>query len=162
MKQTYRVVAGVIALGVLVQAAAVAFGWFDVINGVESGLVVDENFEPNAGHLLHGVVGMYVMPLLGLVLLIVSFLVAKVVPGARMWAAIVFVAILLQVVLAIVAFSTPIIGILHGANALVIFGAAGRAAMLARDTRATGTASAPGSVPSQRAGTSSTGSSLPA
>ena len=155
MKQTYRVIAGVIALGVLVQAAAVAFGWFDVINGVESGLVLDENFEPNAGHVLHGIVGMYVMPLLGLILLIVSFLAAKVVPGARTWAAIVFVAILLQVVLAIVAFSTPVVGILHGANALIIFGSAGRAAMLAADSRAAGTSTA-GAVPGQRADTSST------
>ena len=161
MKQTYRVLAGVIALGVLVQAAAVAFGWFDVISGLESGLVVDENFEPNAGHMLHGIVGMYVMPLLGLVLLVVSFLAAKSVPGARLWAAIVFVAIVLQVVLAIVAFSTPLVGILHGANALIIFGAAGRAAMLTRDTQPADAASAPGAVPSQRAGTSSTGSSLP-
>jgi heme A synthase len=162
VKQTYRVLAGVIALGVLVQAAAIAFGWFDVISGLESGLVVDENFEPNTGHMLHGIVGMYVMPLLGLVLLIVSFLAAKAVPGARMWAAIVLVAILLQVVLAIVAFSAPVVGILHGANALIIFGTAGRAAMLARVTRAAGTASVPGAVPSQRTGTSSTGSSLPA
>ena len=162
MKQTYRVIAGVIALGVLVQAAAVAFGWFDVISGLESGLVVDENFEPNAGHLLHGIVGMYVMPLLGLVLLIVSFLAAKVVPRARTWAAIVFVAIVLQVVLAIVAFSTPLVGILHGANALIIFGAAARAAMLVQGTRGAGAATASGAVPSQRAGTSSTGSSLPA
>ena len=160
MKQTYRVIAGVIALGVLVQAAAVAFGWFDVISGLESGLVVDENFEPNAGHMLHGIVGMYVMPLLGLVLLVVSFFAAKAVPGARKWAAIVFVAILLQVVLAIVAFSTSAVGILHGANALVIFAAAARAAMLVRDTRASD--SAPGAVPSQRAGTSPTESSLPA
>ena len=39
MKQTYRVVAGLIALGVLVQAAAVAFGWFDAINEIDNGLV---------------------------------------------------------------------------------------------------------------------------
>jgi heme A synthase len=162
VKQTYRALAGVIALGVIVQAAAIAFGWFDVISGLESGLVVDENFEPNTGHMLHGIVGMYVMPLLGLALLIVSFLAAKAVPGARMWAAILFVAILLQVVLAIVAFSAPVVGVLHGANALIIFGTAGRAAMLTRVTRAAGTASVPGAVPSQRTGTSSTGSSLPA
>ena len=59
VKQTYRVVAGLIALGVLVQAAAVAFGWFDAINEVDNGLVIDENYEGNAGHIVHGIVGMY-------------------------------------------------------------------------------------------------------
>lgn len=153
MKQTYRALAALIALGVMFQAAAVAFGWFDVISGLESGLVVDENFEPNTGHLLHGMVGMYVMPLLGLLLLIVSFLAAKSVPGARTWAGIVFVAIVLQVVLAIVAFSTPAVGILHGANALIIFGAAARAALLASG-RTAGTDSVAGRSESSASGSS--------
>lgn len=157
MKQTYRVLAGLIALGVLVQAASIAFGWFDVISEVENGAVLDENSELNAGHLTHGMVGLYVMPLLGLVLLIVSFLAAKVVPGARKWGGIVFGLIVLQVVLAIVAFSLPAIGALHGLNALLIFAAAGRAAMLARAGSRDGAAS----VPAQRSASgSSTGSSL--
>lgn len=160
MKQTYRAIAGVIALGVLVQAASVAFGWFEVINELDSGVVVDENFRGNAGHMVHGMVGMMVMPLLGLVLLIVSFFAAKVVPGARMWGAIVFGTILLQVVLGIVAFSAPVVGLLHGANALVIFGAAGRAAMLASPGRGTGSGGA-GALPRQRKESSASGSSLP-
>ena len=57
VKQTYRVVAGLIALGVLVQAAAVAFGWFDAINELDNGLVIDENYEGNAGHVVHGIGG---------------------------------------------------------------------------------------------------------
>ena len=162
MKQTYRVIAGVIALGVLVQAAAIAFGWFDAISQLDKGLVIDENYEGNAGHVLHGMFGMFVMPLLGLILLIVSFFAAKTVPGARKWAGIVFGVIVLQVVLAIVAFSAPIVGALHGINALVILGSAARAGMLAQDTRAASPGGAPGDVPSQRSGTSSTGSSLPA
>ncbi len=159
MKQTYRVLAGLIALGVLGQAAAVAFGWFDVINELDGGVDIDENFEGNAGHMLHGIVGMYVMPLLGLILLIVSFLAAKVVPAARLWAAVVLVAIVLQVVLAIVAFSAPVVGILHGANALVIFGAASRAGMLASSTgRGSAGGSGAASVPGQRSESTSTGS----
>jgi hypothetical protein len=158
VKQTYRAIAALVALGVLVQAASVAFGWFEVINDVDSGVVIDENFEGNAGHMLHGMVGMMVMPVLGLVMLIVSFFAAKVVPGARMWAAIVFVAIVLQVVLGLVAFSAPVVGILHGANALVIFAAAGRAAMLDSTGRGAGAA-----TPQQltETTTSGAGSSLP-
>ena len=44
------------------------------------------------------------MPVLGLILLIVSFFAAKVVPGARKWAGIVFGLIVLQVALAFVSF----------------------------------------------------------
>ena len=84
MKQTYRVLSGLIALGVLVQAAAVAFGWFEVISDVETGQVFDENTEFNLGHMVHLYGGMYVIPLLGLILLIVSFFAAKTVPDPRM------------------------------------------------------------------------------
>ncbi|WP_448625271.1 hypothetical protein [Geodermatophilus sp. URMC 64] len=132
MRQTYRVMAGLIALGVVVQAAAIAFGWFTAISDLDSGLVIDENYEGNGGHALHGIVGLYVMPALGLIFLIVALVAGRAVPRGRTWGAIVFVAILVQVVLAIVAFSAPAIGALHGLNALVILGTAGRAAMLAR------------------------------
>ena len=77
------------------------------------------------------------------------------------WAGIVFGVIVLQVALAFAAFSAPIIGALHGINALVLLGAAARAAALTRETRAAGTGPAAGAVPSQRTGTSSTGSYLP-
>ena len=158
MKQTYRVVAGLIALGVLVQAAAVAFGWFDAISGLENGLVIDENYEGNAGHALHGLVGFYAVPALGLILLIVSFFAAKDVPGARKWAGIVFGLIVLQVALAIFAFAlAPVIGALHGANALILLGCALRAVALTR----TGATGADGvSLPRQRSESSDTGSSL--
>ena len=156
MKQTYRVLAGLIALGVLLQAASVAFGWFDVLSAVDSGAVIDGSYEGNAGHMLHGTVGMMVIPLIGLILLIVSFFATKSVPQARKWAGIVFGLIVLQVALAFAAFSAPIIGALHGINALLLLGAAGRAATLTRETAGAGT----DAIPSQRTGTSSTGSSL--
>jgi heme A synthase len=135
VKQTYRIVAGLIALGVVVQAAAIAFGWFSVLNKIDNGLVVDKNYQGNAGHAIHGLNGMYVLPLLGLILLIVSFFAAKEVPGARKWAGIVFGTIVLQVALAFVAFGAPIVGALHGVNALVVLGTAVRTSMLAREAR---------------------------
>jgi heme A synthase len=159
MKQTYRVVAGLIALGVVVQASSVAFGWFQVISDVENGVVFDENSEFNLGHLVHLFGGLYALPVLGLVLLIVSFLAAKQVPGARKWGGIVFGLIVLQVALAIFAFAlSPVLGALHGINALLILGAALRAASLTR-AGASGTGAV--SVPQQRSGSASTGSSLP-
>lgn len=160
MKQTYRVVSGLIALGVLVQVGAIALGWFMALHDVENGLVIDENYDGNAGHIVHGVNGMYVMPLLGLILLVVSFFAAKSVPQARKWAGIVFGLIILQVVLAFVSFAAPVVGALHGLNALAILGTAVRAGMMARDAapgRAHGTG--PVDVPAQSTGSSSPKSS---
>ena len=157
MKQIYRVVSGLIALGVVVQAASVAYGWFDAINGLDNGLVIDQNYEGNAGHALHGIIGMYVLPLLGLILLIVSFFAAKTVPGARTWAGIVFGLIILQVILAFVSFGAPIVGALHGVNALAVLGTAARASALTRtqpSVRSQGTDSF--DIPAQ-----STGSAAP-
>lgn len=131
MKQAYRVLAALIALGVVVQAATIALGWFMTINEIDDGLVVDKDYEGNIGHSLHGTVGMMLMPAMALILFIVSFF-AKV-PGGVKWAGFVLLAVVLQVVLAIVSFSIPAIGALHGINALVVAGLAGAAA--ARATR---------------------------
>ncbi len=153
MKQTYRVIAGLIALGVLVQAAAIAFGWFDAISEIDKGLVIDENYEGNGGHAIHAINGMIVMPVLSLILLIVSFFAAKEVPGARQWAGIVFGLVVLQVALAFVSFSAPIVGTLHGINALLIIGVAGRAASLTRTTHVARQQSGGGfDVPAQSVG----------
>jgi hypothetical protein len=161
VKQTYRVLAGLIALGVLVQAAAIAFGWFSALSDIDSGTVIDGDYEGNVGHAIHGMNGMMVMPALALIFLIASFFARKVVPGAVKWAGIVFGVTLLQIALAFAAFSAPILGALHGINALVLFACAGRASMLTRESRAASAGAPAGSVPTQRTGTSSTGSNLP-
>lgn len=151
MKQTFRVLAWLVALGVVVQAAAIAFGWFDTLHQMDNGLVIGKNYEGNVGHAIHGTNGMFVIPLLGLALLVVSFLAAKSVPRARTWGAIVFGAIVLQVVLAFLAFSAPVLGALHGINALVVLGSAARAALLTREPRGAAVAGnrGPVSVPRQ-------------
>lgn len=135
MRSLYRGLALLICLGVLVQAAAIAFGWFDVIKDLQDGAVLDDDFEGNAGHAVHGMNGMTVMPLLGLLLLISSFFTK--VKGASKWAGGVFLAIVLQIVMGIASFSTPAIGILHGVNAFVIFGLALMAARRATLTSPT-------------------------
>jgi hypothetical protein len=162
VKQTYRVLSGLIALGVLVQAAAIAAAWFTTLSDVDNGLVIDKNYDGNGFHGLHAFVGFNVMPILGLVLLVVSFFAAKSVPGARKWGAIVFGLIILQVALALIAFSVPAIGALHGINALAVLGTAIRASMLARENAAA-RSSATGAfdVPQQAAGSSAPESSRP-
>lgn len=122
MRGAYKGIAHLIALGVLLQAAFVAAAWFQTINDVDGGTVINADYEGNLGHMLHGMVGMMVMPLLGLIFFIVSFF-AKL-PGGVKWAGFTFLAIVVQVVLAFVSFGVPIIGALHGINAFVVFGLA--------------------------------------
>jgi hypothetical protein len=135
MRQAYRVIAGLIALGVLVQAAAVAMGWFMVISdSEEADVIINSDYDGNIGHAIHGIVGFNVMPLLGLILLIVSFF-AKF-PGAIKWAGLTLLAIVVQVVLGLISFSIGGLGALHGLNAFVVFGVAAytaRRAALAED-----------------------------
>lgn len=122
MRGAYRVIAYLIALGVLSQAAAVAGGWFGTINEIDDGTVITEDYEGNLGHTMHWIVGMNIMPLLGLILFIIAFFVKL--PGAVKWAGFTFLAIIVQIALAFISFGVPAIGALHGINAFVVLGLA--------------------------------------
>jgi hypothetical protein len=126
MRSAYRVIARLVALGVVLQASFVALGWFLTLNDIDGGQVVDKAFMEdegwNIGLTLHSAVGLMVMPLLALVLLIVSFF-AKI-PGGVKWAGFVLLAVVAQVVLALVSFSAPVVGALHGINAFIVLGVA--------------------------------------
>lgn len=124
MKTAYRVIAHIIALGVVAQASFIALGWFLTLHDVDKhGLVINKAYldkdSVNIGHTLHGVVGMNLMPLLGLALLIVAFF-AKI-PGGVKWAGFTLLAVVVQVALALIAFGAPAVGALHGINAIVLF-----------------------------------------
>lgn len=130
MRSAYRVLAGLIALGVFVQAASIAGGWFGTLHEIDNGAVLDEDYKGNLGHMIHGINGMMIVPILALVLLIVSFF-AKI-PGGVKWAGFLLLAVVVQVALAFVAFGMPAVGALHGMNALIIFGLAVMAVLKAR------------------------------
>jgi hypothetical protein len=133
VRSAYRILAWLVAVGVILQAASIAYAWFSTLNEIDSGAVLDANFEGNAGHMVHGMVGMMAIPVVALALFIVSFF-AKVAGGVK-WAAIVLGVAVLQVLLAFVSFGAPIVGALHGINALVLGGVAARAAQLGAETR---------------------------
>jgi hypothetical protein len=130
VRQTYRALAGLIALAVVVQAMAIAFGFFTVGHDVEeNGKVLskstfDNGYEP-VGLGIHGFMGFTLIPLLAIVLFIISFF-AKV-PGGVKWAGIVFGLTVLQVLLGFVSFAAPVLGLLHGLNAFALAAAAGLA-----------------------------------
>ena len=144
MRKAYQVLAGLIALEVVVQAAAMVYAvaglgiWVDEGGTFDKAAIESEDldFTGIGGLILHGVNGMMIIPALGLLLLIVAFF-AKV-PGGVKWAAITLLLIVVQVALGLFGHSTPLSGALHGANALALFSVAAFTAYRA-GTRRSGT-----------------------
>jgi hypothetical protein len=129
MRSTYRILAMLIAVGVVVQAAFIAWGLFAVVHNTDDGEIFDKNTE-TAGLAAHSVVGDSVIPLIALLLLIVSFFAR--IPGGVKWAAITFGVMVLQVVLAFAGRAVPLIGLLHGINAFALAAVASVAMRKAR------------------------------
>lgn len=125
MRQVYRALANLVALVVVFQVASIALAWFTTLYDVDGGQVFTGEDELNYGHAMHSI-GAVVIALLALLLLICSFFAG--VQGGVKWAGFVFLAVALQWVLAIVAFEVPVVGALHGINALVVAGVASMAA----------------------------------
>lgn len=145
MKSVYKVLAYLIALGVVVQAAMIAFAvaglgiWIEEGNTVDSAAFEamfegDITYTGVAGMMVHGIAGMMVIPLIALLLLIVSFF-AKV-PGGIRAALAVLVLVVVQVALGLFGHSNAYAGLLHGANALLLLGAALNAGRLAGTKKA--------------------------
>jgi hypothetical protein len=122
MKATYLWLARLIALGVVLQAAFIAYGTFEIFNDADDGRLFTGD-EYNTGQILHSIFGTGIIPLMALVMLILAFFI-KVPRGVPMAAA-VFGLVVLQFVLALVSFPVPVIGLLHGLNAFAIAGVAG-------------------------------------
>ncbi|MDQ1483968.1 MAG: hypothetical protein QOF35_2044 [Actinomycetota bacterium] len=130
MRSTYRVLAFIIAAEVAVQASAIAFGVFGLFKWVDDGNTLDKaafadqnlTFPGLVGFVIHGINGQMVIPLLALIFLIVSFF-AKVHHGVR-WAGAVLAIVVIQVLLGMFAHGVPGLGLLHGLNALILFGTA--------------------------------------
>jgi Family of unknown function (DUF6220) len=144
MRTAYRVLALVIAAEVVIQAAAIAYAIFGLVAWIQSGGVLDKatmeseasTFTGDGGFALHGINGQIVFPVLVLILFVLSFF-AKV-PRGVMWAGIALGLTVLQILFAVLGSGVPFLGVLHGGNALLIFGVAVMAAMAARGVTAVG------------------------
>jgi hypothetical protein len=153
MIKAYRIFAGLIAVLVVVQAAAVAYGAFSIDHKVDhahdhSGNTihnVSKTLDGGAGYGVHGVVGSMVIPLVALLLIAVSF--GANVPDGKKWAGFVLLDVAVQVGLGIGAHSAAWLGWLHGPNALVLFALAGyagrRAALASTPVSATAASNGP-------------------
>ncbi|MEO7350377.1 MAG: hypothetical protein ABIR34_07100 [Marmoricola sp.] len=132
MRAAYRVLGLTISGLVVIQAAAIAFAMFGVLHFVDDGDLLNKSlvddrtgFDGAIGMNIHSV-GAILISLLAIILLILSFF-AKI-PGGVKWAGFVFLAVLLQWVLAIAAFGAPAVGALHAVNAFAVAGLGARAA----------------------------------
>lgn len=154
MRNAYRGLAFAIAALVALQAAFIAYALSGLAHWIQEGGTLDASaFSEGStvevgggtGFMLHGITGTFLIPLLGLVMLVLSFF-AKI-PGGVKWAAIVFGLIVLQYALALFGRTAglPFLGALHGLNALILFGVAVTAAMRVRSraTRAVDATSVP-------------------
>lgn len=137
MRLTYRIIAYVISALVALQAASHAWASAGISLYLSEGGALDMTadgpppFPEFAGIIIHGMNGMYVIPLVALALLIVSFF-AKV-PHGVTYAAVVLGLVVLQVVLGLFGHGLPFLAFLHGVNALLIFGTALIAGLRAKD-----------------------------
>ena len=130
MKNVYRALAYIIAALVVVQAGAIAYGVFGLFSWVEGGGTLDQaalqaedsDVGGGLGFLLHITIGYFVIPVVALLLLILSFF-AKV-PGGIRWALFLFLTVVVQTLLAGFAHALAGVGWLHGMVALVLFGMA--------------------------------------
>lgn len=137
MRATYRFLAYAIDVLILVQAAVMAWAIFGFSKYIDDGNSFSKssmesdswNFTEERGFMIHGINGQMLIPLIGLILLIVSFF-AKVPDGTK-WAGMLFGGIVLQVALGIFGHGLPLLGLLHGANALLLFWLAWKAAKAA-------------------------------
>jgi hypothetical protein len=133
MKLAYRILAGLIAVGVVIQAAAIAYGAFAIDKVVDkakdhSGNTIahaSDKLDGGAGYGLHGLLGTMVIPVLAIILFVVAFFAH--VPDGVKWAGFVLLDVIVQVVLGFAAHSVAAFGWLHGPNALVLFALAGYA-----------------------------------
>ncbi|UNK69573.1 hypothetical protein [Microbacterium sp. H1-D42] len=126
MITTYRVLAYIICALVAVQAAAHAWASAGLSAYIFAGGAIDLSAPPAIpeflGIMVHGMNGMYVIPLVAIALLVVAFL-AKT-PKAVPLAVTVVVLVALQITLGMLSHSVTFLALLHGLNALLLFGTA--------------------------------------
>ena len=131
MRTAYKVLGYAVAAEVAIQAMLIVWGIAGLGKWVDGGGVFDNAvtesggappFPEIVGIIMHGINGLFVIPGLGLLLLIVSFFTK--VRGAIKWALIVFVLVVVQGQLGELAHDFPLAGAVHGLNALALFSAA--------------------------------------
>jgi len=130
MRVVYRVLAYIIAADVAIQAAFMAYAiaglgiWIDEGGVLDSAVIESDDapFDEVIGFAVHAINGMFVMPALALILLIISFF-AKI-KGGVIFAVLVLAWVVVQVLLGLFGHEAAIFGLLHGLVAFAVYGTA--------------------------------------
>ncbi|MDA1358299.1 hypothetical protein O1R50_01630 [Glycomyces luteolus] len=130
MRVTYRILAYIIAANVAIQAAFMAYAiaglgiWIDDGGVLDSAVIESDDapFDEVIGFAVHAINGMFVMPALALILLIISFF-AKIQRGV-VYALILLGWVIVQIFLGIFGHEAAIFGLLHGLVAFAVYGTA--------------------------------------
>jgi hypothetical protein len=154
MRTVYKVLAYVIAAEVAIQAMAVVWAVAGLGRWIMGGGVADASlmesdvppFPEVAGFMIHGINGTFVIPIIALGLLVLSFFTRQRRPIVV--AAALFAGVVLQGQLGFLGHEVPLVGALHGLNALLVFALALYAA---RGVAITQLPSAPAERPAARA-----------
>lgn len=121
MRTAYKIIAHLISLAVVIQAAVIAWSMFEAISFLQRGIMPEG---PPFAAMLHGNIGMYVVPVLAIALVAIALLGHA---GLK-WALLTLLAVALQIALAFVAFNASWVGMLHGINAFAVLALAEAAA----------------------------------
>ena len=128
MHTAYKVLAFLIVGLVAVQAAAHAWASSGLVKYLAQGGTIDfESTEAPPvpeflGLMIHGMNGMFVIPIVAIVLLIVALVTKS--SRAIIWAGVVVGLVALQVTLGLLGHETTALAFLHGLNAIVLAGTA--------------------------------------
>ena len=152
MRKAYRILADLIAVGVVIQSMAMVWAIAGLFHWVDKGGTLNHDvlkgwddkapdFQGAVGFEIHGIVGGMVIPVLGLALLIVAFF-AKVERGVAVAGGI-FVMIVVQTILGMAGDDAPWLGLFHGLIPFAIFSAAIVAARAAHPVSQTAMAATP-------------------
>lgn len=125
MRSVYKYLAYAVPVLVAVQAMAIAVAFFG-LGAYNADHPLPKNmgdsnisFTGGFGFMIHSMGGQFLIPLVAVLLLICSFFAR--VPGGVRWAALILGDVVLQIAFAFIAFGAPLVGLLHGLNALVLF-----------------------------------------
>ena len=126
MIKAYKVFAYLIAIEVVIQAAAIAYAIMDFHSFIVNGATVTPDnietidFSGGWGFFIHGINGQFLIPLFAIILFILSFFAKRIKHGIA-YASTILGLIVVQVFLGLASSDLPLLGLLHGANALAIF-----------------------------------------
>ena len=121
MRPVFNVLSALLFVAVVIQVGLAGYGVFDALHKAKSGPVtqhtIEHGFDP------HGLIGTAVLALM--VLLVLAAAAGKLGQPWLMWTVGLLVLGVIQMILGRASISVPVLGFVHGINALAIFAGAG-------------------------------------